>query len=39
MDTGERPLIPIKPYYRDELKHIPYQTWLKAREEEISFAN
>lgn len=28
MDTGERPLIDIDPYYRDPKTHVKYHDWL-----------
>jgi hypothetical protein len=39
MDTGERPLIPLDPTYRDMSTYVPYQTWLDGRTEEIKFAD
>ena len=39
MDTGERPLIPLDPTYRDMSTYVPYKTWLDGRTEEIKFAD
>ena len=39
MDSGERPLIPTNPLYRDDEKHMPYHTFLTEREADMKFAD